>query len=154
MFGNTLGARGALAFAAAAASATLGLAAVSAHADAYGPYQAQSPYEAQTYDTDVGGVTVYAPRRYARQPTTGALVRLRSVSTTVQLGDLDLSTRYGARVAKARIVRAARDVCDAADNAYPGSSEVPGGCYATAVRNGLQQAQAMAGYPIVAWGYR
>lgn len=154
MFGNTLGARGALAFAAAAASATLGLAAVSAHADAYGPYAAQTPYQAQTYDTDVGGVTVYAPRRYARQPTTGALVRLRNVSTTVPLDDLDLSTRYGARIAKARISRAARDVCDEAERAYPGSSDVPGGCYSMAVRDGLQQAQDISGYPIVAWGYR
>ena len=148
MFGKNLGARWALSL--AAAGAALGLVALAAHAQPYTYPSAGGP----SYDRDEGGVTVYAPRRYARQPTTGAIVRLNSVSTVVQLGDLDLSTRYGARVAKARIVYAAREVCDRADRAFPGSSEIPGGCYANAVRDGLAQAQAVAGYPIVAWGYR
>ena len=102
----------------------------------------------------VGGVTVYAPHRYARQPTTGALVRMDSVSMAVPLGDLDLSTRWGAHVAKARIERAARDVCQEAEDVYPNDVPAPGSCYAQAVHEGLAQAQDAAGYPIVAWNDR
>ena len=46
------------------------------------------------------------------------------------------------------------DVCQAVDDANPGDSEPPGGCYAMAVHQALRQAQDQAGYPIVAWGYR
>jgi UrcA family protein len=102
----------------------------------------------------VEGVTVYVPYRYVRQPTTGARVRMNSVSLAVPLGDLDLSTPGGARVAKARIVEAAKDVCQRAEDVYPGSGEPPGGCYSMAVHDALRQAQDQAGYPIVAWGYR
>jgi UrcA family protein len=76
------------------------------------------------------------------------------VSMTVPLGDLDLSTQDGARIAKARIVQAAKDVCQEVDDAYPGDSEPRGGCYARALHEALAQAQDQAGYPIVAWGYR
>jgi UrcA family protein len=117
------------------------------------PAMAQpAPYDDET--ASVGGVTVYGPQRYARQPTTGAWVRMDSVSMRVPLADLDLSTRYGARLAKARIERAARDVCDRAQDAYPNDVEPERGCYATAVRDGLAQAENAVGYPIVAWGYR
>jgi len=110
------------------------------------------------YDRDdaagVGGVTVYGPHRYARQPTTGAWVRMDSISRVVELSDLDLSTHDGARIAKARIARAARAVCQDVQDAYPNDVDPETGCYATAVRDGLAQAQDIAGYPILAWGYR
>jgi UrcA family protein len=74
---------------------------------------------------------------------------------TVPLDDLDLATRRGAHIAKARIERAARDVCNAMDDNYPKDVEPKvGSCYSRAVRDGLAQAQEMAGYPILAWGYR
>ena len=147
MFGNKLGLRRAAAGLALAGASSLALVALSAHADPYSPYAA-------TPTGSVEGVTVYAPYHYVRQPTTGALVRMNTVSVAVQLGDLDLSSRDGARVGKARIVEAAKEVCQRADDVYPGTSEPPGGCYETAVRDALRQAQEQAGYPIVAWGYR
>jgi UrcA family protein len=119
------------------------------------PANAQpGPYDQADTAGAVSGVTVYGPHRYARQPTTGAIVRMDSVSRVVELGDLDLSTRYGAHVAKARISWAARAVCNDVEDAYPRDVQAPGSCYMKAVRQGLAQAQDMAGYPIVAWGYR
>ena len=119
---------------------------------------AGSPALAQPFSpapgANVSGVTVYAGRLYARQPTTGRIVRLDHVSTTVSLADLDLNTRWGAREAKRRIEVAARDVCDRADDVYPRDGQIPGGCRAAAVRNALRQAQDETGYPILAWGYR
>lgn len=100
------------------------------------------------------GVTVHAPHHYARQPVTGAQVRLDEVSYVVSLRDLDLSTRHGARLAKARIERAARAVCEAAQDRYPNDEDIDGGCYPTAVRDALIQTERLARYPIVAWGYR
>jgi UrcA family protein len=147
MFGNKLGPTARLSAGLALASASLAIVVSAARADPYSRYGEATVDEAQ-------GVTVYSPDRYIRQPTTGEIVRMDRVSMTVPLGDLDLSTPYGARVAKARIVQAARQVCEDVDDAYPGSSDPPGGCYTMAVRAALSQAQAQAGYPIVAWGYR
>jgi UrcA family protein len=148
MFGKKLGARGRFTAGLALAGASLAaLVALSARADPYSPYGG-------TTAGSVEGVTVYAPHRYTTQPTTGARVRMDQVSMTVPLGDLDLSTQGGAAIAKARIVRAAKDVCDAADDAYPRDGQPPGGCYAMAVRDAMRQAQDAAGYPIMAWGYR
>jgi UrcA family protein len=146
MFGKKLSA-GRFAAALALAGASLALIAASASAEPYSPYGGETT-------ASVEGVTVYAPQRYATQPTTGRRVRMEQVSMTVPLDDLDLSTSYGARVGKARIVQAAKDVCQQVDDSYPGSSEPPGGCYARAVHDAMRQAQDMAGYPIVAWGYR
>ena len=146
MFGKKSAAAGRVGVTAVLAGASLALVAVAAHA---------APYYGDT--TSVGSVedvTVYAPHRYVTQPTTGRRVPLDQVSMTVPLGDLDLSTRYGARVAKARIAQAAKDVCQEVDDAYPGDSEPPGGCYSLAVRAAMRQAEDQAGYPIVAWGYR
>jgi UrcA family protein len=146
MFGKNFGAAAGLTAAAALAGASLGLVAHSARAD---------PYSSHESATDsVEGVTVYAPRRYATQPTTGRMVQMDQVSMTVPLGDLDLSTHEGALIAKARIVQAAKDVCQEVDDAYPGDSEPRGGCYGRALHDALAQAQDQAGYPIVAWGYR
>src|SRR5215831_6489910 len=101
------------------------------------------------YDT-AAGITVRAPHPYVRQPTTGALVRLDQVSYVVSLSDLDLSTRRGALLAKARIERAAKDVCEDVQDRYPYDEEIRGGCYATAVRDALIQTERLSGYPIVA----
>src|SRR5580693_5301996 len=147
MFGKKTRASGRFVAGLALAGASLTLVALSARADPYAPYGVSS-------DGAVEGVTVYAPDHYVRQPTTGRRVQMDQVSMTVPLGDLDLSTHVGARIAKARIVQAAKDVCQAVDDANPGDSEPPGGCYAMAVHQALRQAQDQAGYPIVAWGYR
>ena len=106
-----------------------------------------------SYDT-AAGITVRAPHPYVRQPVTGAIVRLDQVSYVVSLSDLDLSTRRGAVLAKARIERAARDVCQEVEDRYGKGEEVNGGCYATALRDALLQTERLSGYPIVAWGYR
>jgi UrcA family protein len=131
MFGKKLSPTARLSAGLALAGASLAIAVSAARADPYSRYDEPTA-------ANVGGV----------------VVRMNQVSMTVPLGDLDLSTRVGARIAKARIVEAAKDVCQRAEDIYPGSSEPPGGCYSMAVREGLQQAQAQAGYPIVAWGYR
>ncbi len=128
----------------ALASASLAVVVSAARAEPYARYGGAT----------VGDVTVYAPYRYTHQPTTGREVRMNQVSMVVPLGDLDLSTRGGARIAKARIVEAAREVCQRVDDLYEGSTEPPGGCYSMAVHDALRQAQDQAGYPIVAWGYR
>lgn len=147
MFGKELGQKVGIATGIAVAAA--GLMFIAA------PTQAQpAPAAYDQQGGDVGGVTVYAPERYARQPTTGAMVRMDSVSRVVPLGDLDLSSRRDAYIAKVRIERAARAVCQAAEEAYPQDGEPAGGCYTRAVRQGMAQAEDIAGYPIVAWGYR
>ncbi|HUZ12091.1 MAG TPA: UrcA family protein [Caulobacteraceae bacterium] len=129
-----------------AALAGLTLLAGTAQAQPYSPYD-------QGGIAAAPGVTVQAPRRYARQPTTGAWVRLDSVSRVVPLGDLDLATRYGAHAARYRIERAARRVCAETRRLYPFDVSTNRGCYQSAVQNGLAQAQDVAGYPILAWGY-
>jgi UrcA family protein len=130
-----------------AAGAGLAVAVLPAKADRYDPYAPPGDWQARD-------VTIYAPPPYVRQPTTRAMVRLDSVSLAVPLGDLDLSTPLGAYVAKARIQAAAREACDQAEDRYPTDVSLPDGCYMRAVRQGLAQAQRIAGYPILAWGYR
>jgi len=117
--------------------------------------QASAQSEPPGYDQPaiVGGVTVRIPHRYTTDPTTGARVRMDSVTMMVPLDDLDLSTRWGAHVARSRIERAARAVCEQAEDAYPNDAESPAGCYPVALRDALYQAQTAAGYPIMAWGY-
>jgi len=118
------------------------------------PAIAQISPSQDAYAGSVGGVTVYAPHRWVRQPTTGRWVRADTLSVRVSLADLDLSTGFGAREAKRRISDAARDVCHEVEDAYPNDVQGPGNCYVEALREGLDQTQDMAGYPIVAWGYR
>ena len=112
-----------------------------------------SAVRADPFDT-AAGITVRAPHPYVRQPVTGAMVRLDQVSYVVSLSDLDLSTRRGAVLAKARIERAAKDVCQDVQDRYGTDEEVAGGCYVAAVRDALIQTERLSGYPIVAWGYR
>ena len=147
MFGKKLSSTTRLSAGLALAGASLAIVVSAARADPY------SPHGGATVGS-VEGVTVYTPYRYIRHPTTGQMVRMNTVSVGVSLADLDLSTPAGARIAKARIVDAAKDVCQRAEDVYQGSGEPPGGCYSMAVRDALRQAQEQAGYPIVAWGYR
>ena len=112
-----------------------------------------SAARADPFDT-AAGITVRAPHPYVRQPVTGAMVRLDQVSYVVSLSDLNLSTRRGAVLAKARIERAAKDVCQDVQDRYGTDEEVAGGCYVAAVRDALIQTERLSGYPIVAWGYR
>ena len=112
-----------------------------------------SAVRADPFDT-AAGITVRAPHPYVRQPVTGAMVRLDQVSYVVSLSDLDLSTRRGALLAKSRIERAAKDVCQDVQDRYPQDEDVAGGCYGAAVRDALIQTERLSGYPIIAWGYR
>ena len=130
--------------AALAAGAAMSLAPLTAQAQTYGPDDSAS---------SVGGVTVYAGPRYARQPTTGAWERTDNVSLRVALGDLDLSTHWGAREAARRIRAAAREACYEVQERYPEDVETQHGCYAPAVRNAMAQVEEGVGYPILAWGY-
>ncbi len=112
------------------------------------------PAAAQPSAYEDEGVTIHAPRHYERDPRTGQLIELISASRVVEIGDLDLRTRRGARIAKARIDRAAREVCNYLTDTYPGSGDTQAGCYTRAVQDGMAQVEDQAGYPIVAWGYR
>jgi len=109
MFGKKLSPTARLSAGLALAGASLAIAVSVARAQPY------SPYGGPTVDS-VGDVTVYAPHRYVRQPTTGREVLMNQVSVTVPIDDLDVSTRAGARIAKARIVEAAKDVCQRAED--------------------------------------
>ena len=102
------------------------------------------------YDDTVGGVTVYGQFGPVRDPTTGQWVRPDVVQVRVSLADLDLSSDYGARVAHARINRAAREACARVEAAYPQDVDYGRGCYARAVRDGMFQVEDQLGYRI-AW---
>jgi len=147
MFVQALIARWRDGFTLAAASAGLALAVLPAKADQWSPY---APID----DVTTQNLTVYAPPPYVRQPTTGARVRLDSVSLVVRLDDLDLSTPLGAWVAKMRINAAAREACARVEDLYPNNGEVEGGCFGRAVREAVAQAERIARYPILAWGNR
>lgn len=97
------------------------------------------------YTTDE--MTVYAPRTLGRSAI-GAPIRRVSTSRVVEMGDLDLSTSWGARELRHRIEMAARDACDDLDARYPITDESSPDCYATAVHNGEAEAEDLTGYMV------
>jgi UrcA family protein len=130
----------------------IGLAAVAAIAAWPMRSRAQPPGVGQSdYGPGVGQVTVFGLQRWVYEPETGRHVRADSVSMVVSLGDLDLTSRYGAYEARQRIDRAARSVCEEASDVYLNDGDIPGGCYPTAVRQAIAQVEYAAGYPILEW---
>ncbi|HLK24058.1 MAG TPA: UrcA family protein [Caulobacteraceae bacterium] len=79
------------------------------------PAHAQPYDDYQRYGSDAGVVTVYSPRRFERDSTTGAPIDLVRESRPVYYGDLNLSTGWGIRAFHARVVRAATELCNDID---------------------------------------
>ena len=132
------------------AAAALGLAfAATAHAQpygqpdygpyGYGPQDYPPPYAATPY---ANGVVVTAPPRHERT-FGGAEVDHVTASRVVDISDLDLSTRWGVHELRARVERAAADVCNRLDNEWPqGLYPLQGNdadCYHRAVVDAMAQ---------------
>ncbi len=139
-----------------AAGASLGLAAIPAHAQDDSYYDSgYAPAATSSYDdsryVDEEGLTVTAPRHIGRSAI-GADIDEVSASRTVRYDDLDVDTGYGAHVLKVRIERAARDACDQLDRDYPYTADSDShDCYSAAVRDGLHDAAYQIGYTPNDW---
>ncbi len=109
------------------------------------PASAQD-YGQSYYDnsTDVGGLTVTAPRRQERS-FNGAPIERVAVSRHVNVSDLDLGTNEGMHVLKVRVRYAARSACDELDNAwvagYVPAADQQDNCYRVAVRRAMRNAE-------------
>ena len=119
-------------------------------ASAIGLVLAASVASAQPYypapDTNVGGVTVYAPRTIGRS-SIGAPIEIVREQRAVYTGDLDLRTPWGARALHQRIQRAAFDACNDLDMRYTVIEDGNGrDCYRSAVRGAYDQVAYRMGY--------
>ena len=141
-----------------AAVLALGAVALPAHSqeawsearEAYGPHPLYAegpamgypaPYAAESAPW-VEDLTVRAaPRSLGRSSTTGAPIRLVSVSRVVTYRDLDLATPWGARELESRIKQAARSACREIDVFHPIATSDSPPCYRAAVEDALAQAQ-------------
>jgi UrcA family protein len=111
------------------------------------PAQAQNyGYDYGRYDNgpqyvdENGDVTVQALPREERDPATGGLYERTYASRVVSYADLDLNSRWDVRELRARVVRAARDVCDELENdpmLVTAPDDPP--CVSTAVRRAMYQ---------------
>jgi UrcA family protein len=111
---------------------------------------AQSAYGPDSYQTGPDNeITVYGARRQERDSTTGAPIETVRASRVVYYGDLDLSTRAGAHVLRARVARAANAACDELDVAYPIATSDSPPCFETAYREAMEQTPV--GYYRTAW---
>ena len=113
--------------------------------------------QAQPYDygtSNVGGVTVYAPRVVGRS-SIGAPIVLARESRFVRVADLNLATGWGAHVLRDRIHQAAREACDDLDARYGGTEDqAPDDCVRSAVRAAMYNVEYQIGYAPPAWpGY-
>lgn len=109
-----------------------------------------APVHAQSYDDDAyttSGVTVYAPRTVGRSEI-GAPIEEVHASRVVHFDDLNLDTRYGAHVLRARIEHAADEACDQLDQDYPVDAGDNPPCRQTAVDRAEYRVQEMTGYTI------
>ncbi|HLI66733.1 MAG TPA: UrcA family protein [Caulobacteraceae bacterium] len=99
------------------------------------PSQAQPAYE----ETTAGGdVTITAPR-VERDPYTGAEIDTVFTTRIVSYADLDLSTGWGARTLRNRIIRAAHDACEDLAMRYVTSVDDDQDCVRGAVRRAMYQ---------------
>ena len=105
------------------------------------------------YVTTTEGVTVYAPRRYGRSPSTGAPIEAVRESRVVYARDLDLSTYWGARALRHRIESAARDACGDLDARYPITEDAPRDCFDGAVNGAMRQVEYRLGFTPPTWWY-
>ncbi|HKT54208.1 MAG TPA: UrcA family protein [Caulobacteraceae bacterium] len=112
--------------------------------------QAQPDYSYRTGPDDE--ITVYGSRHEERSMTTGAPIQWVREQRVVYYGDLDLRTRYGAHMLKARVARAAQEACDDLDAMYPVTASGSPPCERTAYRDAM--AQTPVGYYRTDWyGY-
>lgn len=114
-------------------AATLGLDLTAANAQPYG----------DDYAYQAGGITVYARPHYGRT-WNGAPIVVARATRVVNASDLDLSTRWGEHVLRARVERAAWDACNELDNQYtmglyPLPEENDTDCQARAVADAMSQ---------------
>ncbi|HEY1753478.1 MAG TPA: UrcA family protein [Caulobacteraceae bacterium] len=133
----------------ACAAAALGLSFTAlAHAQGYTDqdYGYDNGYDSAS---DVGGVTVIAPRRHQERTFSGAPIVNVSASRVVDTSDLDLSTGYGVHIMHQRIRNAAADACQELDSQwtrglYPTADSSDADCYHRAVRNAMDEASDVA----------
>ncbi|HEV2366085.1 MAG TPA: UrcA family protein [Caulobacteraceae bacterium] len=138
--------------AASVAAVALGLAA------AGGPARAQDDYYAGSYAPpadvyNMGELIVRAPRVIGRSPTTGAPIVLTSETRVVHTGDLDLSTPWGAHVARLRIERVAREACDDLDTPGRVPLDSSTDCYRDTTRRAMYDAEVALGFTPPTWQY-
>src|SRR5580704_3217435 len=123
----------------ACAVAALGLTfAIGAQAQPY--YDQPDPSYAPS---DVGGLTVIAPRHQERTWSGAPIVNV-SASRVVDTSDLDLSTGWGVHVMHERIRHAAVDACNELDNQpglTPTADSSDADCYHRAVRGAMESAR-------------
>jgi UrcA family protein len=120
---------------------TLSILRLSAAALAAGAAIGATAVMAQPYydnDTNLPGVTVYAPRTVGRSAI-GAPIQIVREQRVVYTGDLDLGSYWGNRVLRHRIQRAARDMCNDLEDRYPVSADNGNDCYGDAVRDAYYQ---------------
>jgi UrcA family protein len=105
------------------------------------------------YDQGSGGeITVYGARHPERAYATGAPIEDVQTSRVVYYGDLDLRSREGRRVLRARIYSAADEACDQLDTMYPAAADDNPPCRETAFRDAMSQTPV--GYYQTSWyGY-
>ena len=108
-----------------------------------------TPAKAQgySYSSTVGEVVVH-PHTLGRDPATGAPIDTVTASRYVNIGDLDLDSPWGQRVAYHRIQRAATDACDYLDAHFVTLDSGSPDCYRQAVSDGLDQVEDVVGHPI------
>lgn len=128
--------RGLLRGSMACAALALGLTfAVGTQAQPY--YDQPDPsYASSDASSDVGGLTVIAPRHQERTWSGAPIVNV-SASRVVDTSDLDLSTGWGVHVMHQRIRAAAVDACSELNNLpglYPTAESSDADCYHRAVR--------------------
>jgi UrcA family protein len=135
-----------LALAGAALATILGAGAAPAQTY-YGPASYAPPPPAYT----TGDITVYAPRYQPRGSEGAPIYRVRQ-SRRVHTGDLDLASYSGAREARNRIERAARDACYAIDAQWPRINDPSGpDCYGRAVRGAMADVEYQLGFAPPTW---
>ncbi len=114
------------------------------------------PAVAQDYDYDrYGTVTgeVIVRGMPERDPATGADIDTVTATRVVYTRDLDLNTAWGQRTLRHRIQRAASEACDYLNDRYVTIDSNSPDCYRRAVRDGMEQAEAMVGHPLYAYNY-
>ena len=102
------------------------------------------PASAQDYRATSYGPTeeviVHAPPPARERSAIGAPIVDVALSGDVRYDDLDLTTRWGARVLQRRVSSAARDLCRRLDVRYPVATADSPPCYRTAYEDAMAQA--------------
>jgi len=112
------------------------------------PAQAQGYYDQGAYaDSDMDGVTVYAPYRAERDGATGAPIETVRASRVVYFHDIDPNSRWGHHVLVRRIRGAARDACQQIDREAPLTDNMDDNtCVRNATQRAMDDVDSMTGY--------